>query len=567
MDLPSLSWVYGFISKHEEIKLLRPVQLCYARIRACLRPNIESWIDKIHNLIKEKNYEKDLIFQVDETSCLVHSHHPAKRVVSSTVGYLPLLSLSPILHMTCVFGVNALGGHLRTQILLPESYHLPPELCERYPELKITPGKSGWMEKGIWEKYIHGIIFPEVERVRGILGNQKAPDLLVVDGHSSRLNRGLWLECAEKNIDVMVLPSHTSHILQPLDLSSNGVFKRALEKAPPFPARRQLESQIGHFLLQLRNAIYQALSPSTIIKGFEEAAIIGGAKETVLLKCEASLPCGIPPAKESNRFSISGELVTDPLFLEKWQKFDSENERRREEKKRKQEERKKREEIGKERLLSDGVLGDVEEKSGKKETELEEEDEMEKEVGEEKVLLIRVEEEREDEGKDEEAGYDEDENSLEKSEDEEEDWAELAEDDWREPENDFGKRRRHKLPSWFLSHEFLFPKRLKPSPSLEIVEKEKGDSRESLDPLDSECRLQEFPIDYLPLTASCILKHPKEVVLSGGEKEKTEKAKTDYPKEFKQTGKDSSSKVVESEARPIHERRHAGLPQRYMWDE
>jgi hypothetical protein len=40
---------------------------------------------------------------------------------------------------------------------------------------------------------------------------------LFLDGHPTRRCWSLWEEAAKLNIDVHVLPAHTSHLLQPLD--------------------------------------------------------------------------------------------------------------------------------------------------------------------------------------------------------------------------------------------------------------------------------------------------------------------------------------------------------------
>lgn len=40
---------------------------------------------------------------------------------------------------------------------------------------------------------------------------------LILDGHTTRRNHRLWEKAKDLFIDVHILPSHTSHIIQPLD--------------------------------------------------------------------------------------------------------------------------------------------------------------------------------------------------------------------------------------------------------------------------------------------------------------------------------------------------------------
>jgi len=52
--------------------------------------------------------------------------------------------------------------------------------------------------------------------------------LLVMDGHSSHITANMIAFCIDKDIDILILPAHTSHLLQPLDVSIFSSLKRAL---------------------------------------------------------------------------------------------------------------------------------------------------------------------------------------------------------------------------------------------------------------------------------------------------------------------------------------------------
>eukprot|EP00301_Raphidiophrys_heterophryoidea_P019447 c4382_g1_i1.p2 GENE.c4382_g1_i1~~c4382_g1_i1.p2 ORF type:complete len:101 (+),score=13.13 c4382_g1_i1:882-1184(+) len=56
------------------------------------------------------------------------------------------------------------------------------------------------------------------------------PGLLWLDGHSSRLSEDAVILLRDNNITCAIIPSHTSHILQPLDRGVNGAFKLALRR-------------------------------------------------------------------------------------------------------------------------------------------------------------------------------------------------------------------------------------------------------------------------------------------------------------------------------------------------
>ena len=55
--------------------------------------------------------------------------------------------------------------------------------------------------------------------------------VLVADGHKSRYDVETLEILHNADIDLLIIPAHTSHILQPLDLRLNGLIKEEFRKA------------------------------------------------------------------------------------------------------------------------------------------------------------------------------------------------------------------------------------------------------------------------------------------------------------------------------------------------
>jgi hypothetical protein len=116
MKKPSRGWVYIFLEGHSSLKTIKPVELNRLRIIASLWENVNAWLEKARGLIAKKKYPEDLIFQMDETSCLVHSSREVLRIVASKLAFLPALAKAPIYHLTVLFiavmvlTVNRHGG-------------------------------------------------------------------------------------------------------------------------------------------------------------------------------------------------------------------------------------------------------------------------------------------------------------------------------------------------------------------------------------------------------------------------------------------------------------------------
>ena len=87
------------------------------------------------------------------------------------------------------------------------------------PDWLYTTSENGWTSKAIGTEWLRRIFIPEI-----------APQLnqhrfLLLDGHGSHVDvEFLWL-CKQNKVELLFLPRHATHILQPLDLSVFSVVK------------------------------------------------------------------------------------------------------------------------------------------------------------------------------------------------------------------------------------------------------------------------------------------------------------------------------------------------------
>ena len=84
-----------------------------------------------------------------------------------------------------------------------------------------TLSDSGWSNFAIFCKYLEELFLPFVRFSTDVSQSL----LLLYDGHSSHISTSLIDWAKEKNLILFVLPPHTSHLLQPLDVGIYGLFK------------------------------------------------------------------------------------------------------------------------------------------------------------------------------------------------------------------------------------------------------------------------------------------------------------------------------------------------------
>jgi hypothetical protein len=101
------------------------------------------------------------------------------------------------------------------------------------------------------------------------------PVLLVMDNHSSHTSLQSYLFCKENGICIVSIPAHTSHSLQPLDLTFFDPLKIALHKECDLCMKCHFSEKITPYdLASLFNKAYSRVSTlEKAAKGFEKSGI------------------------------------------------------------------------------------------------------------------------------------------------------------------------------------------------------------------------------------------------------------------------------------------------------
>ena len=82
------------------------------------------------------------------------------------------------------------------------------------PNLVYNTSSSGWMETITFEEWFSKVFLKHAKSVEGA-------KILIFDGHISHISLEVIDEARNNNIHIILLPAHTTHFLQPLDV---GVF-------------------------------------------------------------------------------------------------------------------------------------------------------------------------------------------------------------------------------------------------------------------------------------------------------------------------------------------------------
>ena len=128
--------------------------------------------------------------------------------------------------ITLLACVSAIGRRLPAALIYKgESYELRDTWVEDViitDEAYFGASSNGWSNDACGLKYLVQVFDRHTRR---LAGNRRR--LLIVDGHSSHVNMAFLNKCDELRILVLILPPHSTHRLQPLDVGLFGKLSTA----------------------------------------------------------------------------------------------------------------------------------------------------------------------------------------------------------------------------------------------------------------------------------------------------------------------------------------------------
>lgn len=280
---PSRAWCYGFLERH---KLVVRTPDTLQRIRYIPPEYVRQWYDDMKPLLAESDLDPRLLFNMDETMIEARSGRKLKVIWDGEDGGRPVTPTEngTNAHITYVPFISADGLAFSTLILCStvERYFTPGTIP---PFLSVSNYKtpSGWMTRDVFEKIINDHFIPHVQMKRNMLGLQDSRAVLVTDGHVSRYNVSVLKNLSEKNISLVILVPHTTHVSQPLDVALFSPFKTKLREAysatlsQPYGQPRDGEAEAQRYrrvmAVAIDDAVRATFKPLTILAGFRKAGI------------------------------------------------------------------------------------------------------------------------------------------------------------------------------------------------------------------------------------------------------------------------------------------------------
>ena len=182
---------------------------------------------------------------------------------------------------------------------------------------KLSVSDNGWTNNVLgleWLKH-----FDAHTKVRQVGGYR----LLILDGHESHTSQDFKDYCFEHKILTLCMPSHSSHILQPLDIVCFSPLKRKYsQRIRDLARQRVFHINKEGFLPAFKNSFFDVFTEENCRKAFEASGLVPTNPQVVLDRLEVRLrtPPEIPLSETSwqsktpsntNEFGAQSKLVSE----------------------------------------------------------------------------------------------------------------------------------------------------------------------------------------------------------------------------------------------------------------
>lgn len=267
--VPGEDWFLGFCKRHK-LSLKKPQSVEVSRKKSCNPFTIHEYFTLLENTITKLGLQNkpENIWNLDETSFCTDPSK-TKVVGGKNLSCTRTVSTSGRENITVLMAASALGDKVPPLIIFKgknmwDQWHAPENTG--YPGTTYAATSNGWMEATVFENYFEKAFLKKIGTDR--------PVLLIYDGHSTHVTINLIELASRNNVTILKLPPHTSHVLQPLDISVFKPLKTSWDERLVKWQRKHIGTRLPKkdFSIMI-GEIWHDLKKEVIKNGFRRAGI------------------------------------------------------------------------------------------------------------------------------------------------------------------------------------------------------------------------------------------------------------------------------------------------------
>jgi hypothetical protein len=288
------NWASRFVKRHQDLQSIITMSIGRPRSTACTAENLNKWFDTFRDNMKRYKPDTADIYNIGETTLSIGSAAEMYAVIDKHQGSIDNAAKAAkgelLITIECV---SADGSTILPPFVIFEGKHLQSTwISDGIPDnWMAATSPRGWTSNELGLRWLEQHFEPNTRPAgRG----RSRYRFLILDGHGSHITPDFQDSCAKHKIVLLSLPAHTSHMLQPLDVSIltpvKHLFKQTIDSRlqmgkVPIPRTE--------FLNVYCETRLQAMTAKNITSGFRKAGLIPFNPAIVLRQLPAAPP--LPP--------------------------------------------------------------------------------------------------------------------------------------------------------------------------------------------------------------------------------------------------------------------------------
>ena len=263
---PTKHWFYSFIQRFPELKMINPKKRDKARDDAVNDETLSAYFEELGNVLDKYDIKNkpQFIWNVDETGISL-DHNPPK--ILARAGTNPhCVTSGRSATTTVIAAVSALGETIPPFVIFKGDRLSKDIRTDGVAGTEYRSSQTGWSNSNLFLDFFTNHFMHHITT---------RPCVLLYDGHSTHVTCDVIEAARQEGVHLFVLPPHTSHCFQPLDVSVFSPFKKNLSSEchkflHAHPSRVLVKEDLPNII---GTAFSSSMTVSTIMSGFRKTGI------------------------------------------------------------------------------------------------------------------------------------------------------------------------------------------------------------------------------------------------------------------------------------------------------
>jgi len=291
------SWSQRFIRRHPNLETRILKQIEASRIKDVTKERIDMYFDELEEAIKKHGIEWENVYNFDETGFQIGTMESGHVIIDKNARIKYQRQPGRQEWVTCIECICADGTALDPLIIFKGDGNvnvqwIPKRVRDKWYFAVNTKG---------WTSNIHGSEW--MIQVFDMQTREKANGrkrLLICDGHDSHITAPVIAHVIKNDIILAILPPHSSHLTQPLDVGVFGPLKKAMSATLDQLIRTGIHRlEKIEWLDCYSNARSKAFTQSNILAGFRGTGIHPQSRLKIYRKLPDAPSTSEPPPETS----------------------------------------------------------------------------------------------------------------------------------------------------------------------------------------------------------------------------------------------------------------------------